>query len=154
MSGVVAGPFSIFRFFAQDVAKCLLVCGVRYQTSQQQPSPEPRSASPPLDTSSLAALEVAEVTALRFSRSRETDGEGEGGKSAASLKVRQTTKPKPPSAERLAEISEESKRQEGQSDLTDPPMEEKQKHAVRRYTGSVLRVWSVCRHVCENMEVV
>lgn len=77
-------------FLAQDVAKCLLVCGVRYQTSQQQSSTQPRSSSA-LDTTSLAALEVAEVTALRFSRSRESDGEG--GKSVTTaLKVRQAAK--------------------------------------------------------------
>eukprot|EP00752_Nemacystus_decipiens_P001925 g1854.t1 len=56
-----------------DVAKCLLVCGVRYQALQQQSSRESRSSSP-LDTSSLDALAVAQVTALRVSRSREPDG--------------------------------------------------------------------------------
>lgn len=79
-------------FLVQDVAKCLLVCGVSYRTSHQRSWPEPPS-SLPLDTASLAALEVAEVTALRFSRSRESDGKDEGGKSATTtFKVRQAAK--------------------------------------------------------------
>lgn len=61
---------------AQDVAKSLLVCGVTYRP--QGPTPE-TGLSPPIDTSSLAALAAAEVTALRFSRSRDSDGGGGGG---------------------------------------------------------------------------
>ncbi|CAN0038980.1 unnamed protein product [Ectocarpus sp. 12 AP-2014] len=63
-----------------DVAKSLLVCGVTYRP--QGPTPK-TGLSPPIDTSSLAALAAAEVTALRFSRSRESDGGGGGGKRAA-----------------------------------------------------------------------
>ncbi|CAM9315478.1 unnamed protein product [Ectocarpus sp. 6 AP-2014] len=59
-----------------DVAKSLLVCGVTYRP--QGPTPE-TGLSPPIDTSSLAALAAAEVTALRFSRSRDSDGGGGGG---------------------------------------------------------------------------
>lgn len=63
----------------KDVAKCLLVCGVTYG-----PPPRPQSekgSSPRNDPSSLAALAAAEVTALRFSRSREPDrGGGTGGR--------------------------------------------------------------------------
>eukprot|EP00903_Cladosiphon_okamuranus_P009716 g9241.t1 len=76
-----------------DVAKCLLVCGVsyRYRPPPQRSSPEQPPSSLPLDTASLAALKGAEVTALRFSRSRESDGDG--GKSATStLKVRQAAR--------------------------------------------------------------
>ncbi|CAM9556446.1 unnamed protein product [Scytosiphon promiscuus] len=61
-----------------DVAKCLLVCGVTYDL----PRPQSEAGSPAgTDTSSLAALAAAEVTALRFSRSREPDkGGGAGGR--------------------------------------------------------------------------
>ncbi|CAM9496846.1 unnamed protein product, partial [Ectocarpus fasciculatus] len=59
-----------------DVAKSLLVCGVTY--GPQGPTPA-AGLSPPMDTSSLAALSAAEVTALRFSRTRESNGGGGGG---------------------------------------------------------------------------
>ncbi|CAM9434238.1 unnamed protein product [Ascophyllum nodosum] len=52
-----------------DVAKSLLVCGVSYV--EQHVSG--RSSSPALDTSPLAALEAAKVTALTFGRSRDND---------------------------------------------------------------------------------
>ncbi|CAM9955023.1 unnamed protein product, partial [Ectocarpus sp. 4 AP-2014] len=66
-----------------DVAKSLLVCGVAYRP--QGPIPE-TGLSPPIDTSSLAALAAAEVTALHFSRCRDSDGGGGGGGKRAARK--------------------------------------------------------------------
>ncbi|CAM9823513.1 unnamed protein product [Hapterophycus canaliculatus] len=59
-----------------DVAKCLLVCGVTYGPRPTQSEP---GSPQPTEGSSLAALAAAEVTALRFSRSREHDGGGRAG---------------------------------------------------------------------------
>lgn len=59
---------------SQDVAKCLLVCGVTYN-NETRPARVGFSSpsSSPLDTSSLAALATAKVTSLSLSRSSDPD---------------------------------------------------------------------------------